>query len=95
MTQTTLRSPYQEILTQPAVSADGSWRQWALWSSAHPGVRTVHVGNGRVSDLCGGLAADIVFAKGTLAEALAARGAPYEPFETLHDVVAALQRRLG
>lgn len=57
----------------------------------HPGVTLVHVGNGRVSDLCGALAADVAFAKGSLAEALGRRGAPFVRFETLHDVVAHLE----
>jgi alpha-galactosidase len=60
----------------------------------HPGSQTVHIGNGRVSDLCGALAADIVFAKGTLAEALGERGAAFERFETLHEVVVSLEARL-
>jgi 2-hydroxy-3-keto-5-methylthiopentenyl-1-phosphate phosphatase len=58
----------------------------------HPRACVVHVGNGRVSDLCGALAADVVFAKDSLAEALAARSVAYEPFNTLHDVVAGLER---
>jgi alpha-galactosidase len=58
----------------------------------HPGVCAVHVGNGRVSDLCGALAADVVFAKDSLAEELTTRGVGYEPFTTLHDVVAGLER---
>jgi alpha-galactosidase len=58
----------------------------------HPGACVVHVGNGRVSDLCGALAADVAFAKDTLAEELAARSVAYEPFTTLHDVVAGLAR---
>jgi 2-hydroxy-3-keto-5-methylthiopentenyl-1-phosphate phosphatase len=61
----------------------------------HPGVPMVHVGNGRVSDLCGAVVADRVFAKDTLAEELAARGVPFEPFETLRDVVARLDAWLG
>jgi 2,3-diketo-5-methylthio-1-phosphopentane phosphatase len=58
----------------------------------HPRACVVHVGNGRVSDLCGALAADVVFAKDTLAEELAARGVAYEAFTTLDDVVAGLER---
>jgi alpha-galactosidase len=57
-----------------------------------PGACVVHVGNGRVSDLCGALAADVVFAKDTLAEALDADGIAFEPFATLHDVVKGLER---
>jgi len=60
--------------------------------SLHPGACIVHVGNGRVSDLCGALAADVAFAKDTLAEALALEGVAYERFATLHDVVAGLER---
>ncbi len=60
--------------------------------SEHPGVPVAHVGNGRVSDLCGALAADRVFAKDTLAEELDGRGVDYEPFSDLHDVRAGLER---
>jgi alpha-galactosidase len=59
--------------------------------AAHPGATTVHIGNGRVSDLCGARAADVVFAKDTLAEELAAQGVAFERFETLHDVVRGLE----
>jgi 2-hydroxy-3-keto-5-methylthiopentenyl-1-phosphate phosphatase len=54
----------------------------------------VHVGNGRVSDLCASHAADVVFAKDTLAEELGRQGVAYEPFETLNDVVEGLERLL-
>jgi alpha-galactosidase len=60
-----------------------------------PGVPTVHIGNGRVSDLCGALAADVVFAKDSLAEALAARGRRFEPFRTLLDVIPRLDALLA
>jgi 2-hydroxy-3-keto-5-methylthiopentenyl-1-phosphate phosphatase len=49
----------------------------------------VYVGDG-YSDRCAALAADRVFARGDLARYLAARGAPFEPFEDFHDVAAAL-----
>jgi len=62
--------------------------------AAHPGALLVHVGDGRVSDLCGALAADRVFAKHTLAEELAARGVGFEPFRDLRDVLAGLERLL-
>jgi 2-hydroxy-3-keto-5-methylthiopentenyl-1-phosphate phosphatase len=52
----------------------------------------VHIGNGRVSDTCGALAADLVFAKDSLAIELARRGVDYEPFDTLHDVIAHLEK---
>jgi alpha-galactosidase len=61
----------------------------------HPRARVVHVGNGRVSDLCGARAADLVFAKDTLADELAKQGVAFEPFETLHDVIAGLERLIG
>jgi alpha-galactosidase len=57
----------------------------------HPGVTTVHIGNGRVSDTCGALAADVAFAKDSLAEELTRRGVEFEAFDTLHDVVSRLQ----
>jgi len=57
----------------------------------HPEATLVHVGNGRVSDLCGGLAADVVFAKDSLALELTRRGVEYRPFETLLDVLPHLE----
>lgn len=62
--------------------------------AAHPSAFVVHVGDGRVSDLCGALAADRVFAKHTLADELADRGTPFEPYRDLRDVVAGLDRLL-
>jgi len=61
----------------------------------HPGTLVVHVGNGRVSDLCGARAADVTFAKDSLATALDEEGARYEPFTTLLDVVRWLERALS
>jgi len=49
----------------------------------------VYVGDG-VSDRCASLAADRVFARGWLAAELQREGRPYERFETLDDVAAAL-----
>lgn len=51
----------------------------------------VYVGDGS-SDRCAALACDRVFARDFLAEFLSDRGVPFEPFETLHDVIAALER---
>jgi 2-hydroxy-3-keto-5-methylthiopentenyl-1-phosphate phosphatase len=51
----------------------------------------VYVGDGS-SDRCAALACDRVFARDFLARFLIGEGVPYEPFETLHDVVAALER---
>ena len=62
--------------------------------AVHPGARLVHIGNGRVSDTCGALAADLVFAKDALATELAGRGVAFERFETLHDVIPVLERVL-
>jgi 2,3-diketo-5-methylthio-1-phosphopentane phosphatase len=56
-----------------------------------PGARFVHIGNGRVSDLCGAIAADVAFAKDSLADELLRRGEPFERFETLHDVIPHLE----
>ncbi len=63
------------------------------YRAANPGVPTVHIGNGRVSDLCGVLGADMGFAKDTLAPELERRGVDYFPFETLHDVTKELERQ--
>jgi alpha-galactosidase len=63
--------------------------------ASHPGVTLVHIGNGRVSDLCGALAADLAFAKDSLALELERRGAAYVPFATLHDVIPRLERMLA
>ena len=67
----------------------------AAFRAAHPAARVVHVGDGRVSDLCGALAADVVFAKHTLAEELASRGLAFEPFADLRDVIDGLERLLA
>lgn len=62
--------------------------------ATHPEATLVHIGNGRVSDLCGALAADVAFAKDTLAIVLEQRGESFERFDTLHDVVPHLERLL-
>ena len=49
----------------------------------------VFVGDGW-SDRCASLAADRVFARSGLADYLDEQGVPYEPYETLDDVAAAL-----
>ncbi|HEY5656531.1 MAG TPA: haloacid dehalogenase-like hydrolase, partial [Myxococcota bacterium] len=61
----------------------------------HPRALLVHIGNGRVSDTCGALAADRVFAKDSLAQELERRGVPFEPFATLRDVIPGLERALA
>jgi 2,3-diketo-5-methylthio-1-phosphopentane phosphatase len=65
------------------------------WREEHPGTYCVHIGNGRVSDTCGALAADLAFAKDTLAEELERRGEGYERFDDLNDVVADLEARFS
>jgi alpha-galactosidase len=62
---------------------------------ARPGARFVHIGNGRVSDLCGALAADVAFAKDSLADELDRLGTAFERFETLHDVIPRLETLLA
>jgi 2,3-diketo-5-methylthio-1-phosphopentane phosphatase len=62
--------------------------------AAHPGALLVHVGNGRVSDTCGALAADAAFAKDSLAVELERRGAAFTRFETLLEVIPALEELL-
>jgi len=51
----------------------------------------LYVGDG-YSDRCAALAAERVFARDSLASYLHARGARYEPFETLADVATLLRR---
>jgi alpha-galactosidase len=61
----------------------------------HPDAAVVHIGNGRVSDTCGALAADVAYAKDSLAVELTRRGAPFRPFETLLDVIPGLESLLA
>ena len=58
----------------------------------NPEVRTVHIGNGRVSDLCASLFVDYVFAKQTLAEELEERNHRFIKFDTLFDVIDSLDK---
>jgi len=67
----------------------------ARFRAEHPKTCVVHIGNGRVSDLCGAEAADIAFAKDSLAEALEERRIAFEPFRTLLDVVSRLEELLA
>lgn len=60
--------------------------------SLPPGTPLVYVGDG-YSDRCAALVADRVFARAGLAAYLDGAGVAYEPFETLRDVVAALDAR--
>lgn len=61
----------------------------------HPGVPVVYIGNGRVSDRCGALASELVFAKDSLAEVLRAEGVDFVSYQTLAEVLAELERRFG
>ena len=65
----------------------------------HPESFCVHIGNGRVSDLCGARAADLTFArssdKDTLAPALLERGEHFVPFENLFTVVEVLEQLIS
>jgi alpha-galactosidase len=61
----------------------------------HPDASVVHIGNGRVSDLCAALASDVVLAKDSLAEELAERQIPFEPFDTLRDALLVLEQLLA
>lgn len=54
----------------------------------------VYVGDGR-SDFCVSARADILFAKGALADYATARGQAFHPYETFHDVTATLALMLG
>lgn len=54
----------------------------------------VYVGDGR-SDFCVSARADVLFAKGALADYASARGQAFHPFETFHDVTATLAMLLG
>ena len=58
------------------------------------GAPYVYVGDG-YSDRCAALAADRIFARDSLARHLDAQGVPYEPFDDLRDVAAALKAVVG
>ena len=66
----------------------------AAWRAAHPAAYCIHIGNGRVSDTCGAIAADLAFAKETLAEELERRGAAFVRYQDLNTVLAELEGRL-
>jgi 2-hydroxy-3-keto-5-methylthiopentenyl-1-phosphate phosphatase len=67
----------------------------SAWRAGHPGALCVHIGNGRVSDTCGAIAANLAFAKETLAEELERRGVPFERYDDLNDVVGELAARFS
>jgi HAD superfamily phosphoserine phosphatase-like hydrolase len=53
-------------------------------------VTSVFVGDG-LSDVCGAMAADMTYAKDSLARTLASRGVPFTPYGNLDDVLESLQ----
>jgi 2-hydroxy-3-keto-5-methylthiopentenyl-1-phosphate phosphatase len=59
-----------------------------------PGRSTIYVGDG-LSDVCPALAADLVFAKDSLAEYLGSRGVAFQPFASLGTVADFLIGRHG
>ncbi len=70
-------------------------KQIEAYRRTRPSVLCVHIGNGRVSDLCGAEAADVIFAKDTLSEALLERGIQFNGFKTLQEVTLLLDQWLG
>src|SRR5450432_3339341 len=59
-----------------------------------PGRSTIYVGDG-LSDVCPALAADLVFAKDSLASYLTSRGVAFEPFTSLATVADFLLGEIG
>ena len=72
-----------------ACSSCGVCKQAPIKDAKYQGRSTVLVGDG-ASDYKAALLADVVFAKGTLAEWCARQGVPFTPFTTLADVRVAL-----
>jgi 2-hydroxy-3-keto-5-methylthiopentenyl-1-phosphate phosphatase len=54
--------------------------------------RRIYIGDG-ISDHCAAEVADLVFARNGLADHLAQRGLPFEPFEDFHEVLRAFRER--
>ena len=77
--------PYQD--TASACSANAKARHLTPYRAGH---RIIFAGDGH-SDLDAALAADVVFAKSTLANELDARGVTFYPFETLQPVLGFLE----
>ena len=98
-----------DVVANRLVGEPGAWRLEQPWARAGcaagsgvckcaaagpPAQTLVYVGDGR-SDFCVSARADILFAKGALADYAVARGQAFHPFETFHDVTAALALMLG
>lgn len=100
-----------EVVANRLVGEAGAWQLQQPWArpgcAAGSGVckcavagqtpspdTLVYIGDGR-SDFCVSARADILFAKGALAEYAAARSQPFHAFDTFHDVTAKLALLLG
>lgn len=70
-------------------AAAGVCKCHAVARRARPGTPMVFIGDGR-SDFCVSQRADVLFAKGRLADYAAARGQAHHAFETFHDITATL-----
>lgn len=57
------------------------------------GAQVIYIGDGH-SDMCAGQAADLLFAKGTLARHCQKENIPFIPYRGFHDILAALQAGL-
>lgn len=86
-----LRHPWR----QPDCAAgSGVCKCAAAPPDPRPGGTKIFIGDGR-SDFCISGQADVLFAKGALAEHATSRNQPYLPFDTLHDVRRALALLVG
>ncbi len=74
----------------PACCRLGNCKRLAVESLRPAGGRAIYIGDG-LSDACGAAAADLVFAKGLLAEYCRDHGIPFLPFHDFHDVIAGLR----
>ena len=81
--------------SRPGCAAKSGVCKCEAASVAIPDASTiVFVGDGR-SDFCVSARADLLFAKGALADYAAAREQSFSPFETFHDVTRALALLIG
>jgi 2,3-diketo-5-methylthio-1-phosphopentane phosphatase len=83
----TLRCPHHQ---SDCASKSAHCKCASARALASPDRISIYVGDGR-SDLCASLNAEVVFAKGALAQSLSARQVPFRTFETLVDVHRTLQ----
>jgi 2,3-diketo-5-methylthio-1-phosphopentane phosphatase len=73
----------------PECGMCGTCKHWRVKSLQKKGYHVIFIGDG-LSDRCAAQHADRIFAKDLLATHLVELGVPFEEFETLKDVVAAL-----